>query len=190
MAKGGGGAWKVAYADFVTAMMAFFLVMWICAQDQKTKKAVADYFSNPNGISTKGATTPTKTGAMHEGVNTGTVPESEQAAMTRGRGSLTTMGRIGRVTRLVNSWIHSDAKNVSEWRKKALSHRELARRELGSDCKVEAVEHFATQQLALQLKEELTRGIPAQAKGLHKDLLMEIMTDVNWAEIAEDLLSG
>ena len=28
MAGGGGGAWKVAYADFVTAMMAFFLVMW------------------------------------------------------------------------------------------------------------------------------------------------------------------
>ncbi len=191
MAKGGGGAWKVAYADFVTAMMAFFLVMWICAQDQKTKKAVADYFSNPNGVSTKGSTTPAKTGAMHDGVNTGTVPETEQAALTRGRGSLTTpLGRVGRVTRMVNNWIHSDPKNVAAWRKKAVSHRELARRELGQDSKVEVIEHFATQQLALQLKEELTRGIPAQAQGLHKDLLKEIMTDVNWVEIAEDLLSG
>jgi chemotaxis protein MotB len=34
MAGGGGGAWKVAYADFVTAMMAFFLVMWIVAREQ------------------------------------------------------------------------------------------------------------------------------------------------------------
>ena len=34
---GSGGAWKVAYADFVTAMMAFFLVMWITAQSQKVK---------------------------------------------------------------------------------------------------------------------------------------------------------
>ena len=42
--KGGGGAWKVAYADFVTAMMAFFLVMWICSQDQKFRQAVARYF--------------------------------------------------------------------------------------------------------------------------------------------------
>ena len=44
---GGGGAWKVAYADFVTAMMAFFMVMWLVAQSDKTKKAVAEYFSNP-----------------------------------------------------------------------------------------------------------------------------------------------
>ena len=47
MAAKGGGAWKVAYADFVTAMMAFFLVMWICNQDQKIRKAVADYFGHP-----------------------------------------------------------------------------------------------------------------------------------------------
>ncbi len=32
---GGGGAWKVAYADFVTAMMAFFMVMWLTAADSK-----------------------------------------------------------------------------------------------------------------------------------------------------------
>ena len=38
-----GGAWKVAYADFVTAMMAFFLVMWICGQDQQVRKAVSYY---------------------------------------------------------------------------------------------------------------------------------------------------
>ena len=50
MAQGGGGAWKVAYADFVTAMMAFFLVMWILTQDQKIKQAVARYFVTPSGI--------------------------------------------------------------------------------------------------------------------------------------------
>ena len=46
---GGGGAWKVAYADFVTAMMAFFLVMWIVAQDKPVKEAIAQYFNNPYG---------------------------------------------------------------------------------------------------------------------------------------------
>jgi chemotaxis protein MotB len=45
--KGGGGAWKVAYADFVTAMMAFFLVMWITAQSAEVKEAVAEHFSTP-----------------------------------------------------------------------------------------------------------------------------------------------
>ncbi|MFT3974508.1 MAG: flagellar motor protein MotB [Amaricoccus sp.] len=41
-----GGAWKVAYADFVTAMMAFFLLMWLLSTtDEKTKLGLADYFS-------------------------------------------------------------------------------------------------------------------------------------------------
>jgi chemotaxis protein MotB len=47
--KGGhhGGAWKVAYADFVTAMMALFLVLWLTAQDQKLKEAVERAFRHP-----------------------------------------------------------------------------------------------------------------------------------------------
>lgn len=42
-----GGAWKVAYADFVTAMMAFFLVMWLVGQSDEIKAAVAGYFTDP-----------------------------------------------------------------------------------------------------------------------------------------------
>jgi chemotaxis protein MotB len=42
-----GGAWKVAFADFMTAMMALFMVLWICAQDQKILIATARYFQNP-----------------------------------------------------------------------------------------------------------------------------------------------
>jgi len=44
-----GGAWKVAYADFVTAMMAFFMVMWILGMDEQTKASIEGYFSNPVG---------------------------------------------------------------------------------------------------------------------------------------------
>ncbi|PAX07964.1 flagellar motor protein MotB [Sphingomonas lenta] len=41
-----GGAWKVAYADFVTAMMAFFLLMWLLgATDEKKRKGIADFFA-------------------------------------------------------------------------------------------------------------------------------------------------
>lgn len=42
-----GGAWKVAYADFVTAMMAFFLVMWLVGQSEDIKAGVAGYFNDP-----------------------------------------------------------------------------------------------------------------------------------------------
>ncbi|MDD2901015.1 MAG: flagellar motor protein MotB [Syntrophales bacterium] len=42
-----GGAWKVAYADFVTAMLALFIVLWIMAQSQSIRQNVAQYFKNP-----------------------------------------------------------------------------------------------------------------------------------------------
>ena len=49
-----GGSWKVAYADFVTAMMAFFMVMWLVgALTTKQREAVSDYFKNPSPISGK-----------------------------------------------------------------------------------------------------------------------------------------
>src|ERR1051326_1300167 len=44
-----GGAWKVAYADFVTAMMALFIVLWLTSADEKVKEAIAAYFNNPTG---------------------------------------------------------------------------------------------------------------------------------------------
>jgi len=47
MGGGGGGSWKVAYADFVTAMMALFLVLWLVSQDSKVKDAVSRTFRNP-----------------------------------------------------------------------------------------------------------------------------------------------
>jgi chemotaxis protein MotB len=47
-----GGAWKLAYADFVTAMMAFFLVMWLVgATDEKTRTGIAEYFQDPDKVS-------------------------------------------------------------------------------------------------------------------------------------------
>src|SRR5687768_9297126 len=51
-----GGAWKVAYADFVTAMMALFLVLWLTSQDEKIKEAVERSFKNPFTSITKDST--------------------------------------------------------------------------------------------------------------------------------------
>ena len=49
-----GGAWKVAYADFVTAMMALFMVLWICSQDKKILLATSKYFKQPfNSVTDK-----------------------------------------------------------------------------------------------------------------------------------------
>lgn len=50
-----GGAWKVAYADFVTAMMALFIVLWILGQSEEVRQGVAGYFNDPTAVGKKGA---------------------------------------------------------------------------------------------------------------------------------------
>ena len=50
-----GGAWKLAYADFVTAMMAFFLLMWLLGTtDAATRKGISEYFQDPYKASLEG----------------------------------------------------------------------------------------------------------------------------------------
>jgi chemotaxis protein MotB len=48
-----GGAWKVAYADFVTAMMALFIVLWLVNTNKAIQDAVSGYFKDPKGFSKK-----------------------------------------------------------------------------------------------------------------------------------------
>jgi chemotaxis protein MotB len=55
-----GGAWKVAYADFVTAMMAFFMVMWLMSSSKPVQEAISGYFKDPSG-------TADKKGSVHVG---------------------------------------------------------------------------------------------------------------------------
>jgi chemotaxis protein MotB len=52
-----GGAWKVAYADFVTAMMSLFIVLWLMNQSASVRKAVAGYFNDPRGTASLLGTT-------------------------------------------------------------------------------------------------------------------------------------
>jgi chemotaxis protein MotB len=48
-----GGAWKVAYAHFVTAMMALFIVLWLLNSSKQIQEAVGGYFKDPTGTSKK-----------------------------------------------------------------------------------------------------------------------------------------
>jgi chemotaxis protein MotB len=67
-----GGAWKVAYADFVTAMMAFFMVMWILGMDENVKNSIQGYFSNPVGYKRgySGGRSPLSSGSSPASVKT------------------------------------------------------------------------------------------------------------------------
>jgi chemotaxis protein MotB len=82
-----GGAWKVAYADFITALMAFFLVMWIVGQDQSVRTAVASYFRDPALFEYKKATgiMPGSSGLQPNGadVSRSSALHSDNAALQR-----------------------------------------------------------------------------------------------------------
>ena len=104
--KGGhghhGGAWKVAYADFVTAMMAFFLLLWLLsATDEETKEGIAEYFTptiglrDSEGIGFEGGEKPTVDGTKKDDMSPigivvgkqpqGPIPEKpDQDAMIEG----------------------------------------------------------------------------------------------------------
>jgi chemotaxis protein MotB len=92
-----GGAWKVAYADFVTAMMALFMVLWICSQKPEIVQATAHYFQDPfNSLEPK-----TAAGTMSEFV-AGTRKESSKITKqtTANEGFLRAVARD--FTRLLN----------------------------------------------------------------------------------------
>ena len=83
-----GGSWKVAYADFVTAMMAFFLVLWlITALDKDQRAALFDYFKNPSleeGHSTRAAPAQMGPGgASTSPINLGGGLDSPRTAMAK-----------------------------------------------------------------------------------------------------------
>src|SRR5271168_3921572 len=69
-----GGAWKVAYADFVTAMMALFIVLWLMNSSKPVQEAVGGYFRDPKGVSVKKGSTMENTG------NAAPLPREEDMA--------------------------------------------------------------------------------------------------------------
>ena len=57
-----GGAWKVAYADFVTAMMSLFIVLWLLSSSKPVQEAVGGYFRDPNGTASQKGSSMSGTG--------------------------------------------------------------------------------------------------------------------------------
>ena len=190
MAAKGGGAWKVAYADFVTAMMAFFLVMWICGQDQKLRGAVSHYFQDPFDTSKIGTSKqPSRTGSITDLRDFGSVPEENSAALGQGRKPHTAPGEKSPSTKLISAWLSSDSKAMQHWYEKAQATRDWAAGIKDVQEKRISADRAATFQLARLLKNEITSDIALTAQGIQQDLLIEAMAQVNWSELAEDVLA-
>lgn len=183
--KGGGGSWKVAYADFVTAMMAFFLVMWIGAQDQKVKQAVANYFVDPSGA----AKTPAKTGSTFESMTYGAVAHEDKVAMGTGRNFYTAPGEASKPTKKVNDYFAHDGAAMAYWKEQAARQRDAAAHAADVVEGKRTAREVATHALANQMKSEMSQGVVKLKDPLHQDLVLGAINEVNWDELAEDMLA-
>lgn len=187
--KGGGGAWKVAYADFVTAMMAFFLVMWISSQDQKLKEAVANYFVDPMGYYTVGTSNRQGgTGAIMEGSGVGTVPNGSKQTVGRGRMAQTDNGTMAYVTKTVSDWVLSDGEWYEQFRQLATQAREEAARSYEVVVDKANPDDVAVSLLASKIRQQIAAKAP-DPDGLYGDLIQDALETVQWHEIADEVLS-
>ncbi len=187
MAKGGGGAWKVAYADFVTAMMAFFLVMWIVGQDQDKKEAIAGYFNSPLGIQTLRDTKhPDSKGSLFESANKGEVLASNQVALGRGRDSHSMEDEPSPSTKLIGDHLFSDEEDVQLWQKQARNDMQEAKHEHPENPK--EAERMALKTISSKIREDMIRQLPKDVPEVYRDLIFESLNSVNWEELAEDIV--
>jgi flagellar motor protein MotB len=190
MAGKGGGAWKVAYADFVTAMMAFFLVMWLVSQDQKVKDAVAKYFMDPVGFYQIGSTkNPSQSGAMFDSEVHGQVPGKKYQISGAGRGAHVDRGQGEVETMAVTEWIHSNPDQAAYWAQQAQRQREAAGQSQMVIDKVISVDEATRIQLAKQIEREMLEGLPADFNPLYRELLLGSMEYVDWRAVADECLS-
>jgi flagellar motor protein MotB len=191
VAAGGGGSWKVAYADFVTAMMAFFMVMWICAQDQQTREAVAHYFNEPFQFfkDPVGAGRKPEGGAVFQKKSSGHVHESERTAMENGRQTYSQAPGPSPATKTVSDWLMANDAASKYWRGQAAQAMETAARSTEARGDPALIEETAARVLAEQMATELKgEARPKTRENLHDDLLAQALSEVNWTELAEDLL--
>jgi flagellar motor protein MotB len=190
---GKGGAWKVAYADFVTAMMAFFLVMWLISQDQKVKESIARYFMAPVGFQLAGnSTKPNRGGALNSVDSTGPVPDSRLRSGGRGTSSASGNGDPDSETAIFAEWLFDDPAMAAEWQQHAREHLQTAQRKYahtGADQGRQVrLDDIARRQLSIQLHEASRQAATQQATGVYRELLLEVLSRINWDQLADNIL--
>lgn len=186
---GGGGAWKVAYADFVTAMMAFFMVMWLVSQDQKVKDSVARYFVDPVGFSLSGSSSqPADSGSMFDSEFQGQVPGAKSRSSGKGRGSMRARENSESETSLVADSILEEPRETERWQAEAKKQLESAKdvpavRE-GTVSEREAAKFM----LARKMREQVTAEAMSHTEGVYQDLVSTSLNRVDFEELAEEII--
>ena len=187
--SGGGGAWKVAYADFVTAMMAFFMVMWLVSQDQKVKDSVAKYFVDPVGFSLSGSSNrPQDSAGLFESEFSGQVPGAKSRTSGRGRGSMRSRENMENETGVVADAILEDTGNSQKWieeaRKQLAAAKNAPAVQSGSVTEADAAKLL----LARKMRQQFTSDAMSATEGIYQDLVSSSLNRVDFEELAEEVI--
>lgn len=186
---GGGGAWKVAYADFVTAMMAFFMVMWLVSQDQKVKDSVARYFVDPVGFSLSGsASRPESSGSMFESEFNGQVPGAKSRSSGKGRGSMRSRENSESETSLVADSIMEEPSQSQRWQTEAKKQLESAKNVPAVREGTVSEREAAKVLLARKMREQVTAEAMSSTSGVYQDLVSTSLNRVDFEELAEEVI--
>jgi chemotaxis protein MotB len=186
---GGGGAWKVAYADFVTAMMAFFMVMWLVSQDQKVKDSVARYFVDPIGFNMSGSNDRPKdsAGLFNQEFN-GPVTGAKNRTSGRGRGDMNSRENSESETTMVADSILEEPGNSQKWAEEAKKQLKLAKSspavKSGSITEAEAAKLL----LARKMQQQITSEAMQSTNGVYQDLVSASLNRVDFDELADEVL--
>jgi chemotaxis protein MotB len=189
MAGKGGGAWKVAYADFVTAMMAFFLVMWLISQDQKVKESIAHYFQGPVGINLLGDTSRSKqAGGMFYSEVMGPVPGQTMRTAGRSIGTSPEPPAEDSVSLAVAEWMFEDQPTSQRWNKAAREQLEQAKNDPRVQRGSAQLEAVAKTALAKRMRTEMMSEASGLVKGVYQDVLVTALSQADWIAIAEEVM--
>jgi hypothetical protein len=118
----------------------------------------------------------------------GTVPQEKTLQMDYGRHTYTPADQMSPATKAVLAWIQADERRLRYWKSQAQKCREaVATAAIRADV-AKSPEELATQHLAQQLRAEFTGAIPPETPEVYKNLVLYSFHEVNWQQIAEDLL--
>ncbi len=189
MAGGSGGSWKVAYADFVTAMMAFFLVMWLVSQDQKVKESIAKYFQNPTGVLLKGDSTDRPhSGGIFLSESNGPVPGQFHRVVGRSIGTFSDPRMEEDETLVIAEWFLEEPKFFEHWKKIADDVVSQAKNAPEVKEGQASTRETARPLLAIKMRDEMMESVNTIGDPILRDVMTTTMSKVDWLAIAEECL--
>ncbi|MDP1999675.1 MAG: flagellar motor protein MotB [Rhodoferax sp.] len=184
--KGGhsahGGAWKIAYADFVTAMMAFFLLMWLLGSTSEgDKKGISDYFQSPLKVSLMGGS---GAGASNSIITGGGNDLTQQSGQSRRGDGQDAMSKKQMAEAAKAEVAKQDAKNLAALSAKisALISSNPKLSEFTSQIRLDTTPDGLQIQIVDDQKRPMFDSGSAMVKPYMRDILREIGAALNGVE--------